>query len=168
MPALNAVAESIYTKYFILSSFVKSGGTASQLLAADGSVVTAGSGITISSNKISAVNEVGIGSVSSSTRTFSINSGTFSTLINSSEVLTYTTTIITTSYSNNNNDVEVTLPSASGNEGKTIILRIMANSSSKIASVSGTVDNAGVSLSNGYRFIHYISDGSKWYLVNYR
>jgi hypothetical protein len=82
--------------------------------------------------------------------------------------LTYTTTIITTSYSNNNNDVEVTLPSASGNEGKTIILRIMANSSSKIASVSGTVDNAGVSLSNGYRFIHYISDGSKWYLVNYR
>lgn len=57
------------------NSIVKSGGTASQILAADGSVVTAGSGVTISGGTISASGSAGVLSFNTRTGAVTLTSG---------------------------------------------------------------------------------------------
>lgn len=58
------------------TSIVKSGGTASQILAADGSVITAGSGITISAGTIQASGTAGVTTFSAGTTGFTPNTAT--------------------------------------------------------------------------------------------
>jgi hypothetical protein len=62
------------------NSFVKNGGTSSQILAADGSVITAGTNITITGGQISSVGGSGGGG---SSVNYYLNGGTFQEVINS-------------------------------------------------------------------------------------
>lgn len=63
------------------NSIVKSGGTASQILAADGSVVTAGSGVTISGGTISASGSAGVLSFNTRTGAVTLTSGDVTTAL---------------------------------------------------------------------------------------
>lgn len=66
---------SVFSTNLTATSFVKSGGTASQILAADGSVITAGTGITITGGTISSSATGGVSSFNTRTGAVTLTSG---------------------------------------------------------------------------------------------
>lgn len=105
------------------SSFIKSGGTSSQLLAADGSVITAGSGITISGSTISAS---GGGTVTGTTYSPTVTASTNVSSVTLLNAATYTVVgnVVTVRVA-----VAIT-PTAAGNAFFTVSLPVTAASSS--------------------------------------
>ncbi|MFN3794299.1 MAG: beta strand repeat-containing protein [Chitinophagaceae bacterium] len=177
------------------NSFVRSGGTAAQILAANGTVITAGTGISISggnisanltnttdssvystkayrqkgvdslSNLINTLTSVRLGSINTGSTNFTINNSNFSAIITASGVLNQNKTIISIT---SNGDFSVALPTHVSNDGKTIILRNMADNTNiaGITAPSGTTVSDFRTLGSGRRYVEYICVGSVWVQVN--